>query len=76
MYIVEKIITVTVQFTAQVDRHLLYTCTWRCTLLGYFYVSFQGITTYFSGNCTLKDAEIAQEFLTEKVRFLFFYTFL
>ena len=27
----------------------------------------EGITTYFSGNCTAKDAEIAQEFMISKV---------
>lgn len=31
----------------------------------------QGITTYFSGNCVLSDAELAQEFLDEKVSILF-----
>ncbi len=30
-------------------------------------VLLQGITTYFSDNCELKDAELAQKFLTEKV---------
>lgn len=27
----------------------------------------QGITTYFSGNCCLEDAELAQKFLDSKV---------
>lgn len=41
-------------------------------LLIFFYMGeffyFQGITTYFSFNCDISDAEIAQEFMTSKVQ--------
>lgn len=35
----------------------------------FFHIFFvpQGITTYFSGNCCLEDAELAQKFLDSKV---------
>lgn len=32
----------------------------------------QGITTYFSGNCCLEDAELAQKFLDSKVCYFTF----
>ena len=31
----------------------------------------QGISTYYSSNCTKKDVELVQDFMKEKVRFNF-----
>ena len=42
----------------------MYSLTPRETQLG---LGEEGITTYFSSNCTLADASIAKQFLTEKV---------
>lgn len=35
-----------------------------------FFCLSKGITTYFSGNCCLEDAELAQRFLDSKVQYL------
>ena len=43
---------------------VMYSLTARETQLG---LGSEGITTYFSSNCTLDDAAIAKQFLTEKV---------
>lgn len=38
---------------------------WLCCFSAWIFL--QGITTYFSGNCCLEDAELAQKFLDSKV---------
>lgn len=48
---------------------IMYSLTARESQLG---LGSEGITTYFSSNCTLDDAAIAKQFLTEKVHCHYF----